>query len=285
MKTTDRLQPIVADVTRRLEERRRQVPEAELEQRALAVLTADPRRSLLAAIQGGRSRPVPPVVAEIKRGSPAAGDLGRETDGAARAQVYARAGAAAISVVTEPDHFHGDPGDLARVRPVGLPVLRKDFIVSRYQLLESVLLGADVVLLIARILTGEQLKSLMEDAAGLGLECLVEINDEDEAAMALRAGANLIGINNRDLRNFTIDIGRTARLLPLVAGQATVISASGMREPEDVVRAHRQGADACLVGGALMRAPDPAAWLEAVAKAAQAAQVPAPGDGGDPGAV
>ena len=260
----DRLAAIVADVRRQLAARRRQVPPDVLEEEARQSLLRSPRRSLRAAIRDGRRRPRPHVIAEIKRGSPAAGDLGSGIDAAARARTYAAGGARAISVVTEPDHFHGDPGDLARIRPLGLPLLRKDFIIDRYQLLESIVLGADAVLLIARILSEEALATLLAEARELGLECLVEINDEEDAARAVRVGAELIGINNRDLRTFQVDPGRTARLLPLLPADATVVSASGMLRPEDALRAHREGADACLVGEALMRARDPAAWIRAV---------------------
>lgn len=264
MSNSDRLSAIVADVERRLSARVATVSEEELARRAQQSLQESPRRSLLKVIRGGRRQNRPRVIAEIKRGSPAAGELGTSVDAVERAQIYAAAGAAAISVVTEPDHFFGDVADLAAVRPVGLPVLRKDFIFTRYQLLESVIWGADVVLLIARILTARQMALLIRQAKELQLECLVEVNDEAEAVTAVEAGAELIGINNRDLRNFSVDPERTRRLLPLVGPHATVISASGMRRPEDVWQAHQLGIDACLVGEALMRAEDPAAWLQQV---------------------
>lgn len=262
----NRLERIVAGVRRRLAERQERVPEAELEARAAAALEASPRRSLRAAIAGGRHRPAPYIIAEIKRASPAAGVLARGGDAAAfdaqdQARRYARGGASAISVVTEPDHFQGDPRDLARVRPLGLPVLRKDFILSRYQLLESAVLGADAVLLIARILAPGDLERLLREAAALGLEALLEVNDEREAEVAVAAGATLVGINNRDLRTFEIDPERTARLLPLLPAGVTVVAASGIATPEQAHRLHALGADACLVGEALMRSGDPEAWL------------------------
>ncbi|HEY8393470.1 MAG TPA: indole-3-glycerol phosphate synthase TrpC [Thermaerobacter sp.] len=267
----NRLERILDSVRRRLEERQARVPEEELEARAAVTLQQSPRRGLRAAIAGGRHRPAPFIIAEIKRASPAAGVLARGGDPAAldageQARRYALGGAAAISVVTEPDHFHGDPGDLARVRPLGLPVLRKDFIFSRYQLLESACWGADAVLLIARILTAGQLERLLREAAALGLEVLVEVNDERDTERALAAGATLIGINNRDLRTFQIDPQRTARLLPLLPPGVTVVAASGIATPEQARRLHTLGVDACLVGEALMRSGDPATWLARVAR-------------------
>lgn len=261
MSAGDRLVPIVASVETRLVERRRRKSEAALTREAEVALAVSPRRSLLRRLAGGRARPRPAIIAEIKRRSPAAGPLGQDVDALARARAYASGGAAALSVVTEPDHFGGDPADLGRVRPIGLPVLRKDFILSRYQLLESVVLGADAVLLIARILTTEQLAGLLADAAELNLECLVEINDETDAERALEAGATLIGINNRDLSTFQVDIARTERLLPLLPDEATVVSASGLNDVEAVMRMHRAGADACLIGEALMRRERPEQWL------------------------
>ncbi|PZN13215.1 MAG: indole-3-glycerol phosphate synthase [Bacillota bacterium] len=279
----NRLERIVASVRRRLAERRAAVPEAELEAQAATALARSPRRSLRAAIAGGRHRPAPHIIAEIKRASPAAGVLAGGGDPAAfdslaQARRYARGGAAAISVVTEPDHFHGDPGDLARVRPLGLPVLRKDFILSRYQLLESALLGADAVLLIARILPPVELGRLLREATSLGLEALVEINDERDAEVALDAGATLIGINNRDLRTFEVDRQRTARLLPLLPPTVTLVAASGIATPEDARRLHALGADACLVGEALMRSAQPEVWLARAAGTIEAGQGETGGD-------
>lgn len=264
MSGSDRLAPIVQDVRRRLAHRQQQIPEAVLQRETEQILNRDPRRSLYRAIAGGRHARVPRIIAEVKRASPAAGDLGSLVDAGSQAHLYRQGGASAISVVTEPDHFNGDIRDLAAVRPVGLPVLRKDFIFDRYQLLESVVAGADVVLLIARILDTERLGELLQQAETLGLECLVEINDEQEAAMAIRAGATLIGINNRDLRSFTIDRNRTRRLAPLVADHAVVVSASGMMSVDDVLDAHAAGVDACLIGEALMRADDPVTWLRSI---------------------
>lgn len=262
---SDRLQRIVADVRRRLEARRQQVPEPVLRRRVEERLgeARGPRdfRSLAAALAGGRYDRRPRIIAEIKRRSPAAGDIGSQADAARMAGIYAAGGACAVSVVTEPDHFGGDPADLERVRPAGLPVLRKDFIVDPYQVLESALLGADAVLLIARLLDARRLAHLMEEARRVGLEALVEVNDEADVETALAAGAALVGINNRDLRTFDIDPGRTERLLTLLPEDVLVVAASGLAAPEDVQRVHALGVDGCLVGQALMQAPDPSAWL------------------------
>ena len=293
----DRLAAIVASVERRLAERQAQRPEAVLEAEAEAALQREPRRSLRAALAGGRHRPVPPIIAEIKRASPAAGRLARGGpagfDPVEQARRYAAGGAAALSVVTEPDHFHGDPADLARVRPLGLPVLRKDFILTRYQLLESAVLGADAVLLIARILPARELARLLRAARDLGLEALVEVNDERDTEAALAAGATLIGINHRDLRTFAVDPGRTARLLPLLPAGVTVVAASGIATPERALELHALGVDACLVGEALMRSGAPERWLARVGELARArpggaggggSPVPSPGDGPGAGA-
>ncbi|HEX6988851.1 MAG TPA: bifunctional indole-3-glycerol phosphate synthase/phosphoribosylanthranilate isomerase [Bacillota bacterium] len=266
---SDRLQQILVDVRRRLEERRAQTPEAVLRSRVgdpargAGAASGRERRSLVAAVQGGRDDSRPRIIAEIKYRSPAAGDLGIPGDAARRARQYGAGGACAVSVVTEPDHFGGDPADLERARAAGLPVLRKDFVIDAYQLLESVLLGADAVLLIARILAPRQLVGLLAEARELGLEALVEVNDEADVERALAAGADLIGINSRDLRTFEIDPGRTERLLALLPEPVSVVAASGLKSPGDVRFAHSLGVDACLVGEALMRAADPAGWLAA----------------------
>jgi len=173
---------------------------------------------------------------------------------AARAMV--RGGAIAISVLTEPKYFKGDPSFVPKVRnAVDVPVLRKDFIVDEYQLHESAELGADAVLLITGIL-GKNLKRFIELARELGMESLVEVDDEQQVKFASVSGAKIIGINNRDLKTMQVDITRTARLAPLVADDVTIVSESGIRMPNEVIFALDAGADAVLVGTALMKSGD-----------------------------
>ncbi|HEY8415439.1 MAG TPA: indole-3-glycerol-phosphate synthase [Thermaerobacter sp.] len=266
-----RLAAIVASVQRRLVERQARRPEAALERAVEQALARAPRRSLTAVLRGGRSRPTPPVIAEIKRASPAAGQLAPADRGGfdpvQQARAYVAGGAAALSVVTEPNHFHGDAADLGRVRPLGRPVLQKDFVLSRYQLLEAVLAGADAVLLIARIVPPRQLGRLVRAAEELGLEPLVEVNDRRDVEAALAAGARLIGVNHRDLDTFVIDPGRFAALVPLLPPDVVRVAASGITTPRRALELHALGADAVLVGEALMRSGDPARWLRELAAA------------------
>lgn len=235
-------------------------------------LRRDPRRGLLAALAGGRVGRRPRVIAEVKRGSPAAGTFGLGADAAALAERYAAGGAAAISVVTEPDHFRGDPGDLARVRAaVPLPVLQKDFIVDPYQVYEAVVLGADALLLIAAILSPEELRDLLALARKLDLTALVEVNTPAETAAAVAAGARLIGINNRNLRTFNVDLATTEEVVPLIPPSVTVVGASGVRSVADAARVAAAGVDALLVGESLVRSGDPTGMVRALRDAAAAA--------------
>lgn len=202
------------------------------------------------------------IVAEVKRRSPSKGAIREGADPVAMACAYQAGGAAAISVLTDARYFGGSLDDLEAVRAaVGLPVLRKDFIIDPYQVAESALAGADAVLLVARALPGGALGRLLAEATGLGLEALVEVHDEAEMAAAVEAGATLIGINNRDLRTFAVDPAVTLRLAPLAPPGAVVVSESGIEGPEDIARLEAAGARAFLVGESLMRADDPAAAL------------------------
>jgi indole-3-glycerol phosphate synthase len=197
-----------------------------------------------------------PVIAEIKRASPSAGEIRPQADVVEVAKAMVRGGAIALSVLTEPKHFKGDVRHLPLLRGIaGVPLLRKDFIVDELQLRESAALGADAVLLIAGLL-GERLHRFLDLTRELGMEGLVEVTDEDEVELAVSAGADLIGINNRDLRTMHVDMSRTARLAPLVPERATVVSESGIRTPEDVRAMLEAGADAVLVGTAIMRSDD-----------------------------
>ncbi len=214
---------------------------------------------LRAALQ---SRPLA-IIAEIKRRSPSAGWIRQDVNPVDVAASYQRAGAAAISVLTEEKFFGGHPSFLEAVRQrVSIPVLRKDFILEPYQLYESRVLGADAVLLIAALLEGGRLAQMVSLARTLGLCPLVEVHEGEELNRALRAGAEVIGINNRDLRTLTTDLEVTLHLAPLVGSQVTLVSESGICHREDLRRLLDVGVRAFLVGEALMRAKDPGAKLK-----------------------
>ena len=232
--------------------KRREAPAA---LRARADACREAPRGFRAALASG---PRPRVVAELKRRSPSKGEIRPDFDPVGCAKAYADAGAAAISVLTDARYFGGELSLLATVRrEVALPLLRKDFLVDAYQVDEARVAGADAVLLIARALDVAQLRALRERAAALGLDALVEVHDESEVDAALAAGADLVGINNRDLATFTTDLATTERLAArLVAAGVVVVGESGIFTHDDVRRLEAAGADAVLVGEALMREPD-----------------------------
>lgn len=204
------------------------------------------------------SRPETSVVAEHKRRSPSAGAIREGGDVEEVVSAYERGGAAAVSILTEEAHFGGSTADLRAAREaVSLPILRKDFTVDRYQLYEAKAEGADAVLLVVAALEGGQLEQLYAEARALDLDALVEVHSEEELAAALELDVDVIGINNRDLRDFTVDVRRTFELLPEVPAGKTVVSESGIASRADVEELEGIGVDAVLVGEALMRAPDP----------------------------
>ncbi|OLC57813.1 MAG: hypothetical protein AUH85_02340 [Chloroflexi bacterium 13_1_40CM_4_68_4] len=207
---------------------------------------------LAAALRSASARGAVAVIAEVKRRSPAAGELATIADPGALALEYALGGAAAISVLTESPHFHGSLGDLARVRDcVRLPVLRKDFIVDELQLLEALAYGADAVLLIAELFAQEILGSLLRAAGELGLGALVEAHEPEALDRAITSGATVIGINQRDLRTLELDRGTAARLAGHVPADRVLVAESGVALPADV-RALPLRVDAILVGTALV---------------------------------
>ncbi len=235
-------------------ERKRAVPLEELRERA----AGGSPRGFRAALE----RPGIGVIAEFKRRSPSKGPLRADADVAEIAAAYERAGAAAMSVLTEQPNFAGSLADLRAARAAcELPLLRKDFVVEPYQLHEALAAGADAVLLIVAALDPAELASLHDTALDLGLDVLVEVHDAAELAVAASAGATLIGVNNRDLRDFTVDVSRTSQLLARMPPGATVVSESGISTPEQLRELEQQGVAAVLVGEALMRAPDPARAL------------------------
>jgi len=205
------------------------------------------------------------IIAELKRASPSKGDIAPGMDAVAQAMKYAEGGAAGISVLTEPTWFKGTLADMAGVRTAvealgdARPaILRKDFIIDAYQVLEARVHGADSVLLIVASLNDEKLASLMAYSRELGMEPLVEVNNADEMERALASGARVIGINNRDLRNFRVDLGTTDRLATMVSDEVLLAALSGISTREDVMRFEGAGAGAVLVGEALMVSEDPA---------------------------
>ena len=201
------------------------------------------------------------VIAEVKRRSPSAGTLAGDADAGATARRYADAGAAAISVLTEPDHFGGALEDLEIVRDAQTaPVLRKDFVVDPYQLVEARAAGADAVLLIVAAL-GEELQDYLGHAAEAGLDALVEVHDEAELQIALDAGAPVIGVNNRNLTDLGVDLAVCERLLPHIPAATVKVAESGIRSGADAARMRAAGADAVLVGTSLMTAEKPGALI------------------------
>ena len=214
----------------------------------------EPLRGFRRALAEG-SRPR--VIAEIKRRSPSRGEIRADFDPVGCARSYAEAGAAAISVLTDERYFGGELGFLGAVRSaVGVPLLRKDFLIDAYQIDEARLAGADAVLLIAAALPRGQLEPLREHALSLRLEVLVEVHDEDELETALAAGADLVGINNRDLRSFETDLAVTERLAPRVPADVLIVAESGIFSHEEIRRLEGVGVHAFLVGESLMRETD-----------------------------
>jgi indole-3-glycerol phosphate synthase len=229
------------------------------------------RRSLRAALLAAEG---PALIAEIKRASPSVGLIVSKLDPAAIAREYEAAGANAISVLTEGDYFLGDLAYLDQARSAAhLPILRKDFLRTRYDVAQSAAYGADAVLAIVAGLDDEQLAGMFDEAARYDLEVLVEIHDEVELDRAIAAGAQLLGINNRDLRTFKTDLAVTAELLPRVPSSVVVISESGVRSRDDVGPLYAAGARGFLVGESLMRAPNKAELVRALR--GQSNQVPA----------
>jgi indole-3-glycerol phosphate synthase len=205
------------------------------------------------------------VIAEVKRRSPSKGDIRINLDPAALAAAYAAGGASAVSVLTEPRHFAGSPDDLLAVRAaVDLPVLRKDFVTSRYQVWEARAWGADAVLLIVAAVDPSALRALLDEAAEAGLDALVEVHTLAEAEVAAGAGATLVGVNARDLATLEVDPDRFAALRQALPSGTVLVAESGIRDAAGVQTAAQAGADAVLVGEALVRADDPAKAVHAL---------------------
>ena len=245
------LDEIVAYKKEELVETKRGIPLADQKRRAA---DAGPTRDFGAALStGGAIR----LIAEVKKASPSKGVIRQDFDPVAIARVYEASGASCLSVLTETKYFQGDLAYLGTIRKaVGLPLLRKDFIVDAYQVYEARAAGADAVLLIAACLERRQLEDLLGLAAQLGLDVLVESHTYAELDKTLLAGGRIVGINNRDLSSFTVSLDTTFGLLKDIPTDRTVVSESGIATRDDVARLERAGVDAVLVGESLMREKD-----------------------------
>jgi indole-3-glycerol phosphate synthase len=245
------LDRIVESTRQHVERQRREVPLDTLEREVAA--RGEDRPFSEALVRPGVS-----LIAEYKRRSPSAGEIREGVSVPEVVQAYERGGASALSILTERDHFGGSIEDLRAARAAsGLPILRKDFVIDPYQVYESAAAGADAILLIVAVLEPRQLGELFAEAMNIDLDVLVEVHDEEELETALEVvDADLIGINNRDLNDFTVDIERTFDLLSDVPTGKTVVSESGFTSRDELDELERVGVDAVLVGESLMRAPD-----------------------------
>jgi indole-3-glycerol phosphate synthase len=255
------LDRIVPSVIARLEARKRQVPLRELE----ATVTPRPRASLAEALKG----PGVSLIAEVKRASPSRGPIRPRLEVGPLVRAYEAAGARAVSVLTEEEYFSGGPDDLrAAAAAAQLPVLRKDFIVDEYQIHEARAWGADAVLLIAALLSDEELHGLVGMAVNVGLDVLLEVHDRSEMLRALSIDEAIIGVNNRDLRTFTVSLATTLDLAGLVPPERLLVSESGIWTHADVVQLAACGVNGVLVGESLLRSPDVGAAVEALLRPA-----------------
>ncbi|HEY5815212.1 MAG TPA: indole-3-glycerol phosphate synthase TrpC [Solirubrobacterales bacterium] len=253
------IEQLIAAARDGVEERRAEIPQADLESRLQS--RADDRPFNEALVRPGLS-----LIAEFKRRSPSAGEISASATVAEQVGAYERGGAAALSVLTDEPHFGGTLEDLRAARAAcGLPILRKDFVVDPYQLLEAAVNGADAVLLIVRALEDTELAEMYGRARALDLDCLVEVHDGEELERALRLDAEVIGINNRDLDQGTVDVGTTYELMPDVPAGKAVVAESGISTRAELEELERVGVDAVLIGSALMTADDPEALARELA--------------------
>jgi len=247
------LDRIVADNRSELETRKHSLPLAELRRVALA---QPPPLDFASALRGDRVQ----LIAEVKKASPSRGVIRPDFNPVEIARTYAANGASAISVLTESGYFQGSLNHLRAIRDAledkRLPLLRKDFLWEPYQVYESRAYGADSLLLIVAILKAGKLEELLLLAHRLGMSCLVEVHSEAELEIALKSQARIIGINNRDLNTFTVDLTTTERLRPLVPQDRIVVSESGIKDRSDMAKLGQWGVDAVLIGESLMSAPD-----------------------------
>jgi indole-3-glycerol phosphate synthase len=258
------LEELVAGASEDCRRRQQEVPLSTLRDK---LVTRDGSRPFNEALV----RPGLSLIAEFKRRSPSAGELRPGATVADTVRAYERGGAAALSILTEERHFGGSVEDLRAAREASdLPILRKDFIVDDYQLYEAAASGADAVLLIVAGLDDERLEGLYVEARKLDLDCLLEVHDEADLERALVIGADVIGINNRDLDDFSVDVETTVELLTDVPAGKTVVSESGYVRRDQLDELERIGVDAVLVGEALMRAADPEVQVRELTRDAEA---------------
>lgn len=250
------LEKIAAASKKRAEAKKREIPPDVMKRRAQAL----PKGVFV--FEAALKKPGLAVICEIKRASPSAGLIAEDFPYLEIAGEYERAGADAVSVLTEPEYFMGGTEYLREIRAqISVPVLRKDFIVDEYQLYETKTLGADAVLLICALLETAVLKRYLEICDTLGLSALAEAHDEAEVRSAIAAGARVIGVNNRNLKTFEVDIANCIRLRPMVPDSVVFVAESGIKKPEDIRLLRENGVNAVLVGEALMRSADKKAAL------------------------
>jgi indole-3-glycerol phosphate synthase len=255
---SDLLSRLVADARQDMERRRALVKDDELERAIHGYTPKD--------FVGALRRPHLAVIAEMKQRTPSMGVLTEDYRPIDLARTYAEGGAAAISVLTHMAGFGGRTEHIQAARlATDLPILRKDFITDPYEIGEARAAGADAVLLIVAAVEPAELRRLLAVVRSRGLSALVEVHDENEVSVALEAGAQVIGVNHRDLRTFEVDLGLTERLRKLVPNEAVLVAESGIHTVDDARRMREAGADAILVGEMLMRSPDPAARLRELA--------------------
>jgi len=244
------LDQIVSEKKRDVEKKKRDLPVPALKKR---IAQRKPPNDFTTALSGK----VIKLIAEVKKASPSKGIFGRRFNAVALAEAYTTGGASVISVLTEVKHFQGNLKHLEAVREkVNIPLLRKDFIFDAYQVYESAAFGADALLLITAILNQKQLIELISLSKSLGLGCLVEVHNEKELERALQSDAEVIGINNRDLKTFNVDIDTTRRLCSLIPKDRIVVSESGINNRSDVLKLKKWGVNAVLVGESLVTAVD-----------------------------
>jgi len=259
----DILGKIVENKKQEIIQAKKRLPEKQLLEQALIHRSRRPFLKRLEQAGPG----IVNIIAEIKRASPSKGVICPDLNPEALASEYEKGGAAALSVLTDQSYFQGCFEDLKRARnATSLPILRKDFLVSSYQLYESSVLEADAVLLIARILSREQLRDYLDICNALKMDALVEIHSEEDLASATWSGARLIGINNRNLRSFETDIQTAIRLMPLLEPDQVAVAASGIKSREDIEQNIHVGIRNFLIGESLVRSENPRVFLESLQK-------------------
>lgn len=255
------LDDIVASTKKRVEQAKRTISLEEMKKRAKQVCKTEHPSESFRFEKALRNKPIA-FICEVKKASPSKGLIAEDFDYVTIAKEYEAAGASCISVLTEPEFFQGDNKYLTEIRKnVSIPIIRKDFTIDEYQIYEAKEIGADAILLICAILTEEQIKQYLEIADSLGLSAIVEAHDEEEVKMALRCKARIIGVNNRNLKDFMVDIQNSLRFRDMVEKEILFVSESGIRTSEDIKRLVEHNVNAVLIGETLMRSPDKAGMI------------------------